>query len=238
MLCASYEAQACSDLPNICAQMEQHHRDMQDISATPPRQDEDDDGAYDRAEDQAPAPRRPDPTQARLNQAVAMARMALGNSMELERLRQDPRYQAYQHGAWDFFQDKEGAAPGDYCAALFWRKDGIVRISGPGGDYQGALITFWSQDIPRPAKVEKIKVTLSQTNEAPQTVQAFNYRLPNEEYGAIALAVPSIEAALQGMEDVHRFELALGGKAVANVQWHNGLAARDELRRCVSRRKK
>ena len=40
----SSPAQACSDLPNICAAQAQHYQQMNDIAATPQRND---DGPYD-----------------------------------------------------------------------------------------------------------------------------------------------------------------------------------------------
>ncbi len=43
----SSPAQACSDLPNICAAQAQHYQQMNDIAATPQRNDnsrDDDDG--------------------------------------------------------------------------------------------------------------------------------------------------------------------------------------------------
>ena len=86
--------------------------------------------------------------------------------------------------------------------------------------------------------MQKVRVTLKQSNDAPQTVQAFNYKLPGEAFGAIAFAVPTIEAALAGMENEASFDLEMDGKSVARVEWHDGLAARDRLRKCVSARKK
>ncbi len=229
---------ACSDLPNICEQQRQHWESLNDTGAAIE--------AINQAEAEAQEWQSPpppyDPTQARLDVAVGTLQLfadSVADSVDkIEQLNKDPKFQRYNNGGWDFFQDKVDAAPGEYCAAFFWKKDGFVRVSGPGGDYQGALLTFWGENIPRPKKVEKIKVTLTQSNEPPQTVQAFNYIMPGDAYGAIALAVPSIEAALAGIEDVQSFDLAINGKSVAKVKWHGGLAARDKLSKCVSLRAK
>lgn len=229
---------ACSDLPNICEQQRQHWDSLNDTGAAIEAINRTEAEAQ---EWQAPAPYY-DPMQARLDVAVAAVgtfqQLLAESSDKVEQLSKDPRFSRYHNGGWDFFQDKVDAAPGEYCAAFFWKKDGFVRVSGPGGDYQGALLTFWGENIPRPKKVEKIKVTLTQSKEPPQTVQAFNYIMPGDAYGAIALAVPSIEAALAGMENVQSFDLAIEGKSVAKVEWHGGLAARDQLSKCVSVRAK
>ncbi len=229
---------ACSDLPNICEQQRQHWESLNDtgaaieaINRSPAEEEFSDDG-----DDDLTPPY--DPMQARLDVAVGTLQLFADSLDKIEQLSKDPRFDRYYNGGWDFFQDKVDAAPGEYCAAFFWKKDGFVRVSGPGGNYQGALLTFWGENIPRPKKVEKIKVTLTQSNEPPQTVQAFNYIMPGEAYGAIALAVPSIEAAIEGMEDVQSFDLAIEGKSVAKVEWHGGLAARDKLSKCVSLRAK
>ena len=108
-----------------------------------------------------------------------------------------------------------------------------MKLSGPAGDYKGALLTFYGQDIPRPSSVQKVRVTLNQSNDKPQTVQVFNYAMPGYDYGAITMAVPTIEALLEGMEDTQSFELVMDGKSIAKVGWEGGLAARDKLRQCV-----
>ena len=139
-------------------------------------------------------------------------------------------------GGWEFFQGKNGAQPGESCTAMFWRKDAIVVLSGPGGGSKRAFLTFFGKDIPSPANVKTIKVTLTQNNDVPQTVKAFNYKLPNASFGSIGLAVPTIEAALAGMEDTIRYDLVTDGKSVVNIEWYGGLAARDRLRACLSAR--
>lgn len=83
--------------------------------------------------------------------------------------------------------------------------------------------------------MKTISVTLDQADGAPQKVKAFNYRLAGDAWGAIALAVPSIEAALDGMEDTQSFKLLVGNKKVAEVEWQGGLKAKSKLESCLSR---
>lgn len=142
----------------------------------------------------------------------------------------------HAEGGWSYFQDVPDAAPGEYCAALYWKGDGLVRISGPGGDFTGAMLTFWGPGVPRPAEVRRVPVVLRQTDEPPQRVQAFHYALPGEAFAAVALAVPTLEDALAGMLDQHRFEVELDGRTVATVAWTQGFAARDQLRACAAQR--
>ncbi len=223
-------AAACSDLPNICAAQERHNQSMAEIAATSPQ------GTADPRYEEPPA----DPTGERTNMAAAMAAMmgaTGGDSAELAELKKDPLYARYENGGWDFYQDKEDALPGEYCAAFYWKKSGLVRLSGPGTDYEGALLTFWSDDIPKPDSVRKLKVTLNQSDGSPpQTVEAINYKLRGEPYGAIALTVPSLDALLDNMLDVHGFDLFVSGKSVAKVDWTGGFAARDRLKSCAAKR--
>lgn len=222
---------ACSDLPNICAQQAQHHQQMIDIAATSPQ------GVEDPRYEAPPV----DPMQTRMSVATGMIQMmqrSVDDAAKLAALKKDPRYGRYENGGWDFFQDHANPRPGEYCAAFYWKKTGLVRLSGPGGDYPGALLTFWGEDIPRPDSVKKIKVTLSQSDGgAPQTVEALNYYLPGDGYGAIALTVPSIDALLDNMLDIHGFDLAIKGASVAKVDWDGGFSARDKLKKCVSARR-
>lgn len=187
--------------------------------------DEDDAGGY----DDAPY----DPLGAQLDFAYGLASLVADNAAKVDALTNDPRFQRYHNGGWDFFSSVKDPKPGEYCAALYWKGDGLVQISGPGGDYRGAMITFWGPDIPKPKDFGRVRVTLKQTGDPPQTVEAFNYLIPDHEFGAIALAVPSIDAALAGMIDVSEFELVISGKAVAKVAWTGGLEARDRLSDCV-----
>ena len=184
-----------------------------------------------------------DPMQSLLSEAASVSTsVAQQPSEEIEkRKKSDPKFKAaYEHyvnGGWDYFDGHAGAAPGEYCAAFYWKGDGMVRLSGPGGDYAGALMTFWGANIPTPDKSQKVKVTLKQSGNAPQIVHAFNYKLPSDAFGSIVFAVPTIEALLDGMEDVASFNLEINGISVAKVEWHGGLAARDRLRKCVSAKK-
>jgi hypothetical protein len=185
-----------------------------------------------------------DPMQSLLSDAASVSTALAKQPSEAieKRKKGDPKFKAayerYLSGGWDYLDGHSKAAPGEYCAAFFWKGDGMVRLSGPGGGYEGALMTFWGANIPTPGKSQQIEVTLKQTGEAPQTLQAFNHKLPGDAFGAIVFAVPTIEAALAGMEDVASFDLSIDGISVAKVEWHGGLAARERLRQCVSVRKK
>lgn len=226
-------AQGCSDLPSVCEQKAQQHPNKENKAAHS-------NGVRGEGSGSAAF----DPMQGLLSHAASVSTAVAQQSPdEIEkRAKGDPKFKAayerYLNGGWEYFQDVAGAAPGEYCAAFYAKGGGMVRLSGPGKEYEGALMTFWGADVPTPAKMQKVKVTLKQSNDAPQTVQAFNYKLPGEAFGAIAFAVPTIEAALEGMEDEASFDLEMDGKSVASVEWQDGLAARDQLRKCVNARKK
>lgn len=239
-------AQACSDLPNICSMNAQHHQSMVDISASYAYGDyygEEDyygDDYYDSgyySGDIDYSAYSDDPGRSLSNEAASFASAVSAQQAALDEKLKDPgfrkAYERYTNGGWDYFQDNAGAKPGEYCAAFYWRGDGMVRLSGPGGDYAGALITFWGPNIPTPKDVKTISVTLDQADGAPQKVKAFNYHLAGDAWGAIALAVPGIEAALEGMEDTQNFKLLIGGKTVAEVEWQGGLKAKSKLQSCL-----
>lgn len=146
----------------------------------------------------------------------------------------NPDYILYLTGHWRLFSTPQGQKSGEFCGAFFSRDGVMLTLSGPGGDYRGALLTFMSADIPKPDKMEMVKVTLTQDDEPSITTQAFNYSPPNMPFGAIAFAVPTLDAALSGMKDVQVFKVELAGKSVAKINWHSGLAASGEMRRCLN----
>lgn len=183
-----------------------------------------------------------DPELAAVELQAASAMLQLQQQIELL---QDPKYLKYLSGSWKLFPTStlEGATPGDYCVASFLKASidpeahnapVMINLSGPGGDYKGALLTFAAEAIPKPEKMETIVVTLIQNDNPPATVKAFNYSMPNMPFGVIAFAVPTIDEALAGMEDVQSFDVKIDGRSVAKTSWHSGLRVRDEFRKCLN----
>lgn len=154
-------------------------------------------------------------------------------------------------GWWEFMQAKSNANPGEYCAAMFLRaqrephqsgvdlfKEGMtVSLLGPGGSYRGALLAFSplmkDHQFPQLQSGQKILVTLQQSNEAPQTLNAVYMRIGKSETPMIAFAVPSMQALTASLEDKARFLVSYQGKTIANIEWHSGFSARDALNACA-----
>lgn len=232
----SAPAYACSDLPNICAAQAQHYQQMNDIAATPQRSD---DGPYD---DGGPTGERPrDPMAQAMADISGIGEASSAFSGELQQRMKDPAFKAaydrYHNGGWDFFQDSNNPKPGEYCSALYTKGDAMVRISGPGSGYDGALLTFSGPNISGSPGVKKLKVTLDQSDGTSQSVQAFNYQLPGEVYASIAFAMPTIEAGLAEMKEKWGFDVLVNGRSVLKIDWDGGLAARKQLENCLSKRK-
>jgi hypothetical protein len=173
------------------------------------------------------------------------------DSIEFTRLLYNPKFRDFFRGTWKFSPSEEGldrtaSKSVEHCSATFFKYNkldtfGFITILGPAGDYKSASLIFWGKGIPRPKNAEKIKVTLTQSNEKPQTVEVMNLSISKESYpsdifGAIAFSVPTLEAALAGMEDKQSFDVAMNGKTLVKVEWNGGLATRDKLRQCESKR--
>jgi hypothetical protein len=185
-----------------------------------------------------------DPLQQRLQSAVslqdALRTARLDTQAKIDEMQRDPRFFAYENGAWEFFQNRQDPAPaGEYCSALFWSRHGSIMIAGPGGENRGAMMAFVSTDIPRKQDAELVPVILEQTGGKPQSVRAYHYQLPGIDAGVIAFAVPTIEAALDGMFDKADFKISMkeGDPPVFSMGWHSGLMARDRIRQCVKGRR-
>lgn len=156
-----------------------------------------------------------------------------------DRVLNDPKRAKVEKGFWQFFQGKSGAKPGEFCTAVYWQKDKMISISGPGGEYKGAMLSFVAlipeQSFPHPddpKERQKVKVTLVQGNDPPVTVTAFNSTIGGFA-DQIQFVVPTIEAAIEGTEDKLNFRIDYEGKKIFELEWHSGLAARDMLKKCL-----
>ncbi len=158
---------------------------------------------------------------------------------EVAAVHADPRYQRYANGGWDYYQSRSPAGPGEYCAATYLNRDGMITLTGVGSGWDGALLMFVGEDIPKPDAFREISATLTQSGDTPATVRVYNYeRRPGmEALGTLVFAVPAMSAALAGMTDELEFVIAIEGQEVFRMTWKDGLAARDELRKCVRQRR-
>jgi len=148
-------------------------------------------------------------------------------------------YKKMQEGHWQYFQANSSAKRGEYCTAMFIKQNMSVAILGPGGQYQGALLMFTAltgnDTFPQSEQPRVIQVTLKQGNDPAVAVGVFNFNLGKWQTPVVTFAVPSIEAALQGMEDKLDFHLQYEGQDIGSIEWHSGLAARDELKKCLAK---
>lgn len=176
----------------------------------------------------------PDPFKGTMDSISSVTSALQGNLAEQERIMKSPKYQAYMNGEWEFSEGKKGGP----CAAIYSRKGEIVMMSGLGGKSKNGSLTFFSSNIPRPASLKIISVTLSQDNYKPQTVKAANHTLTltNTSLGAIELAIPNLEAGLAGGKSTNRYDLAMDGKSMVNIELKGGSEVIDRLRQCLSTR--
>lgn len=203
-----------------------HAQAMNDIAATPPWNDESNDGGGSGW------------TMSGIDWAkYAEEEERTTREAHAARLKSDPAYAALHNGAWFYTRgDAVGETP--FCSATFVRGTAVITLMEAAGAYDGAFIGFSSLRVPKSDKLTKVALTLDQTGEARQSVQGFNTHLNWVDMGMVMFAVPSIDALLAGMEDVHRFDVAMKGKQVFYGEWHSGLMARNKLRECVAARKK
>lgn len=164
---------------------------------------------------QAPGP---DPVSTMLRQSTAMAVLAQG-------LLSDPKVEQLRRGFWEFH-----ALGKEFRSAMFLNGDGVISVHGPGGSYPGALLILWGPNIPRPAQMTLVPVTLQQNQEKPVTVRAFNYGFPGvTQWGTLIFAVPSAQALIDNMEDEHHFTATMNEQVVFSSGWHDGKAAAARL---------
>jgi len=153
-------------------------------------------------------------------------------------LRKDPIFMRYWNGYWEYYQAKENAKPGEFCAATFVNLDGSVTLTGFDKTWEGGFLMFVGKNIPRPKEFKVITATLTQNDDPPATVRIFNLPASPEMPGAgtLIFAVPSMSRALSGMENVQQFVISIENKEVFRMSWKDGIKARNTLRHCVRQR--
>ncbi len=162
------------------------------------------------------------------------------NLIELDKKTLEKMTKNYENGYWTVFQGKSGAAIGQYCTAMFTKKDMSVTLHGPGGEYKGALLSFMglnNSKIPVSESPSKLMVNFKQGNEAPIDINVINTSMAlqsDEKIGVISLPVPTIQALMDGMEDNYRFVISYNGQTISDIEWQKGFLAREELKKCLS----
>ncbi|WP_157499627.1 hypothetical protein [Lysobacter sp. Root983] len=214
------------------AEMAAHARAMNDIAATPPccnGGDDDDNDGWEGYE--------PNFSAAELQEMLDRSRREEADSLRRhqERMARDPEYRSFFDGFWNF-RPAQDNAPGQYCAARFYREGSSMIVLGPGGDSPYAYLALYGRGVPVPKSPRKLTVRLHQTGEAPQTVEVFNLAMAGTGGdGMLLMAVPNADALLDGMLDQHRFEVfdSKQREVFYILEWTGGLAARDKLRACI-----
>lgn len=153
-------------------------------------------------------------------------------------LKKDPVFMRYWNGYWEYYQARKNAKLGEFCAATFVNLDGSITLTGFDKTWEGGLLMFVGKNIPQPKEFRTITATLTQNDDPPATVKIFNLpaSLKMPGVGTLIFAVPSMKAALSGMENTQRFVISIENKEVFRMTWKDGKEARDALRRCLGKR--
>lgn len=180
---------------------------------------------------------QPDPMEGAVNSMRALIdlrhKSLTAAAQGLQELASDPRYQKLMRGYWTQYQEGTAPAPGRKCAATFMNMDGMLGITALGGYRDPALLLLSGADVPSPEQMAKVTATLHQTGERPQTVPVYNFTAPGTDTGTVAFAVPSLEAAAQGLTDKAEIAVDIDGKRIYAVKYHGGNQAGAELEACA-----
>lgn len=151
-------------------------------------------------------------------------------------LADDPGYRAFLNGEWLYTPPAKART--EACSILFLRRGVGAMVLATGGANDPAVFAFFSLDVPKPGGFVETRATLSQTDASPATVRVYNAALPwMSDFGIVFFAVPSVQAALDGMLETQDFRVAMNGQDVAAITWTGGLNARDRLNACVKARR-
>jgi hypothetical protein len=157
------------------------------------------------------------------------------NDERLNELRKDPVLMRFVNGYWEHYPSRESTGADQRCAATYANLDGLLTLTSVDTRWEGGLLMFMGKDIPKPGAFTEITATLAQSGGSSATVRIFNARSIPEmrDLGTLIFAVPSMKAALASMEDTESFSIAIEGKSVFNMEWKDGIKARNALRQCL-----
>ncbi len=154
-----------------------------------------------------------------------------------EKLKRDPAFVRLAHGYWNH-QSRPLAGPGEFCAASYFSLDGVITLSGFDKSWEGGVLMFMGKNIPKPKAFTELAVTLTQSGDKPVTIGVFNPPATQElrDLGTLIFAIPSMKAALAGMEDKQDFTITVRDQDVFRMSWKDGLKARKALGECLRKR--
>jgi len=159
---------------------------------------------------------------------------------QLEKEKEEKR-KVLAKGVWEV--DSKPTPEGNLCAAVFSKYSyeykeykpehgGLVTVMGFQNPKPDAWLIFHGVGLPKSKDVTKLKITLQQDDEPPQTLQVFNY-MESREIGTILFAVPGLTAMLNGMSDKQRFRLSDNGKMLLDIEWHSAAPVIKKLKQCA-----
>ncbi len=118
------------------------------------------------------------------------------------------------------------------CIATFQQRGQTVSIALVGGTKPSAQLVFSGPLVPKPPKSnQRVTVSLRQPGEAAQTVQA-GHSAQGTAGSSLMVTVPSVQAALDSIEERNAFEVVLNGAKVIDIAWEDGRTAKTALEKC------
>lgn len=138
----------------------------------------------------------------------------------------------YIYNGWGVMRVKTPVTGPKLCSAVFSDNATAVFFLQPSPEADSWLV-FTGKNIPKPSQTTEAVVTLIQTGGEPKTLRAVNFYAENpDQAGTIAIAAPHLKTAINGLENVHRFQIIMNNESVVDVTLHDGLIARDKVHEC------
>ncbi len=159
---------------------------------------------------------------ARAKQAVGAPAQANGGPANLSKPAAVP--------GWSNLND--GSNREEPCSIVNRKGAAVLGYIGPSAQWKDSYFFVSGPDVPKAKKAKLIKVTLSTDGEADRTVKATHSPMADSD-SVILFNLPTIEAALDLMEDRETVKVSINGKNVFGSDWMQGHAARDKMRACL-----
>ena len=133
-----------------------------------------------------------------------------------------------------WYAKKNGKLSGKGCTITFADGDSAMGYLGPSDDWKESFFLVSGPDVPVQAKAKSVKVTLSTDGEPDRTVTATQIGIDGEQNGLVIFLLPSIDAALDVMQNEEGVRVSMAGSQIFASAWTKGHEARDKMRACLA----
>lgn len=151
----------------------------------------------------------------------------------MKALADSPEHKRLSAGYWQYFQDPPTDTQPAGCTALFASLDGMLTLTSRGGADKPVMVRFVGDQIPAPAKVSNVSISLRDGGKPPQPMPALNVADPFSGMGSFGIAVRDLPGALGVFQESGDFAIDLDGRRTYALKYRGGAQMKQRFGACA-----